>query len=80
MPGAEFYKGLDLAGAVEKLAGHHYEPDNRHISSAEFDLLNEAADTLRGRVDPEPMATNLVKVLMDELENALARARKAARL
>lgn len=46
MTDANPYAGLDLATAVRKLAEHHYEPDTRHISRADYDLLLRAAAAL----------------------------------
>lgn len=43
MPDSDYYAGLSLADALKKLAHHHYEVDNRHISRAEYDLLLRAA-------------------------------------
>jgi|GEM_PF-2751348 len=46
MPNRAFYDGLSLAGAIRRLADHHYEPDNRHISRDEYELLLRAAAAL----------------------------------
>ncbi len=48
MPGKDFYAELTLADAVRKLAEHHYEYENRHISRDEYDLLLVAADRIDG--------------------------------
>lgn len=48
VPSADFYKGLELPEAIRVLARHHFEPENRHISAYEYELLRRAADLLEG--------------------------------
>jgi len=47
MPDAEYYRDLSLADAVRRFAEHHFEPDNRHISRTEYELLLRAATALQ---------------------------------
>lgn len=46
MPQLPEYHGMTLSDAVRHLAAHHHARDNRHISHAEHDLLQSAADAL----------------------------------
>lgn len=39
MPRSDHYAGLTLPDALELLAKHHYQPDTRHISKGEYELL-----------------------------------------
>lgn len=43
MPGEDFYSGLSLTDQLLKFAEHHYDPDTRHISTAEAQMLRKAA-------------------------------------
>ena len=47
MPRSTYYSGLLLPDAIERLAEHHYEANNRHISKDEYDLLQAAIAALR---------------------------------
>jgi hypothetical protein len=47
MPKGEFYYGLPLAEAISKLAEHHFEVKNRHISEDEYRLLVRASEALK---------------------------------
>jgi hypothetical protein len=47
VPTEEFYKGLDLAETVERMAEHHDSAERRHISHFEYQALVEAARRLR---------------------------------
>jgi hypothetical protein len=47
MPKSDFYYGLPLAEAISKLAEHHFEAKNRHISEDEYRLLVRAAEALK---------------------------------
>jgi hypothetical protein len=47
MPLEAFYVNMTLPDKLEKLAGHHHETGNRHISSFEHDFLLEAAERIR---------------------------------
>jgi hypothetical protein len=49
MPRSDWYAGLPLAVALERLAEHHYDPDTRHISRDEYDLLLRAVAALMNR-------------------------------
>jgi hypothetical protein len=46
MPAAEYYAGLSLAEALEKMGAYHHDPDVRHISTFESDLLQKASIAL----------------------------------
>jgi hypothetical protein len=50
VPNRDFYEGLPLTETVKKLAEHHYEPENRHISKYEYEILVQAADLLGQRL------------------------------
>lgn len=47
MPKSDFYAGLPLAEQLDKLVDHHHDPQVRHISAAEADILRSAAARLK---------------------------------
>ena len=47
MPQENFYRGLTLDEALEKMATHHHKQRTRHISQFESSLLHAAVDMLR---------------------------------
>lgn len=63
MPGREYYHGLSLAEKLRRCAEHHYDPHTRHLARYEYEMLLEAAETLRQHehtsVEPEPVQPNL---------------------
>jgi hypothetical protein len=54
MPGRDFYRGLSLAETLRRLAEHHYDPENRHISKHEYEVLLRAANKIEaGQKSPD---------------------------
>jgi hypothetical protein len=49
MPRGDHYAGLSLPDAVRALADHHHDPQHRHISRDEYDLLMRAAAAVDSR-------------------------------
>jgi len=47
MPRREYYAGLSLADAIERFVDFHSDPDTRHISVYEVELLMTTVDLLR---------------------------------
>jgi hypothetical protein len=51
MPSNAYYDGLSLADAIARFADYHSDPDTRHISQYEYELLQKAATALRSGSD-----------------------------
>ena len=53
MPKESHYEGMTVPQALREMAEHHYQPETRHISEYEYEMLiqvAEAVEALSGRL------------------------------
>jgi hypothetical protein len=73
MPKGDYYYGLPLREAILKLAEHHFEPKNRHISEDEYRLLIRAANALEADRDLRDALLSVHRAAMDILQGPAAK-------